>query len=722
MNELKTGATIAHYELRGLLGSGRLGDVYLAHDTRIGRDVALKVISKRVRNDQAALRSIRREARAVAQVNHPNVATLYGIEELEGEWCLVLEYVDGPTLRERIAGGRVEISEAVEIARQIAEGMAVAHAHDIVHRDLKPANIALTAEGQVKILDFGLAQVVPHKASMLDETLDTPPEGASASGTLDYLSPEALRQSPQGRPADIYALGVVLYEMIAGITPFGSVPVRQRIAAILNHHPPRLRSLRHEVPIKLDRFIHACLGKFERDRPPSMQLVVEQLNGMRVRHSLERRPRTLAVLPFADMSPEQDQKYFCEGMSEDLIHTLNQIPGIRVVSRTGMQRMKGETDESGSIHDHLDVTAILEGSVRRYREHLRVMARLVDPETGLSIWSNRYDREAVDVIAVQEELAESIASALQGALQPTGSLSASTDQSRDYGAYDDYLRGRSLLYQYRRRSVEQALSMFEKAVQRDPAYALAYAGMANCYCFLFLYVDGRKGTLEKAEKASLQAIECNPQLAEAHAARGQALSLAGDHEEAEESFRNAMSLAPSQFDAYYWYARDSFSQGKLELAAVQFEQAHHVAPDDYQCPLLVAQVYDALQRKVDADRSRRTGVRIVEERLKSAPGDVRALYMGANGLVALGKISEGLEWASIARFMEPEEPMVLYNVSCVYALAGEKETALDLLEEAVHGGLMQKSWITNDSNLDSLRTSPRYRKLLEWLDQQGVVE
>ena len=722
MNELKSGTTIAHFELRSLLGSGRLGDVYLAHDTRIGRDVAIKVISKSVRSDQAALRSIRREAQAVAQVNHPNVATLYGVEELDGEWCLVLEYVDGPTLSERIARGRMEIPESVDIARQIAEGMAVAHAHDIVHRDLKPANIALTAEGQAKILDFGLAQVVPRKGSRLDQTLDTLPEGASVSGTLDYLSPEALRQSPQGRPADIYALGVVLYEMLTGMTPFGNIPVNKRIAAILNHYPPHVRSIRHEVPRELDRFIHACLGKNARDRPPSMQLVVEQLNRMQARCDRGHQPRTLAVLPFADMSPEQDQKYFCEGMSEDLIHTLNQVPGIRVVSRTATQQMEGEGGHLGSTHAHIDVSAILEGSVRRYREHLRVMARLVDPESGLSIWSGRYDRDAVDVIAVQEELAESITSALQGALEPSGSLLAATDQSRDYGAYDDYLRGRSLLYQYRRRSVEQALSMFEKAVERDPGYALAIAGMANCYCFLFLYVDGRKGTLEKAEKASLQAIECNPQLAEAHAARGQALSLAGDHEEAEESFRNAMSLAPSQFDAYYWYARDSFAQGKLELAAVQFEQAHHVAPDDYQCPLLVAQVYDALKRKEDAERSRRAGVRIVEERLKSAPGDVRALYMGANGLVALGQINEGLEWASTARFMEPEEPMVLYNVSCVYALAGERETALDLLEEAVHGGLMQKSWIENDSNLDSLRTSPRYRRLLEWLDGQGVVE
>ena len=342
MNELKSGTTIAHFELRSLLGSGRLGDVYLAHDTRIGRDVAIKVISKSVRSDQAALRSIRREAQAVAQVNHPNVATLYGVEELDGEWCLVLEYVDGPTLSERIARGRMEIPESVDIARQIAEGMAVAHAHDIVHRDLKPANIALTAEGQAKILDFGLAQVVPRKVSRLDQTLDTLPEGASVSGTLDYLSPEALRQSPQGRPADIYALGVVLYEMLTGMTPFGNIPVNKRIAAILNHYPPHVRSIRHEVPRELDRFIHACLGKNARDRPPSMQLVVEQLNRMQARCDRGHQPRTLAVLPFADMSPEQDQKYFCEGMSEDLIHTLNQVPGIRVVSRTATQQMEGE--------------------------------------------------------------------------------------------------------------------------------------------------------------------------------------------------------------------------------------------------------------------------------------------------------------------------------------------------------------------------------------------
>lgn len=704
MNQLHSGDSIAHYELIELLGSGLLGAVYRAHDTRADRDVAIKVLSREFDGDPEALRVMRREARTIAQVNHPNVATLFGVEELHGEWCLILEYVDGLTLRDRISAGRLEVDEAIDVARQVAEGMAVAHAHGIVHRDLKPANIALTLEGHPKILDFGLARVVP-KVRDREVTLESVPEATEVSGTLDYLAPESFRNRPQGRAADIYALGVVLFEMLAGTTPFGNIPLRRRVSAILRQDPPHLRDLRADVPREVDHFVHACLGKDERQRPPSMQLVVDELQRLQGATHAETGPRMLAVQPFTDMSPAQDQKYFCEGMSEDLIHTLNQIPGIRVV---------GSSFEEGG-----GVSAVLKGSVRRQGARMRVLARLVDPETGVNIWSARYDRDAVDVIEVQEELADSIAAALQGAL---GTRPDRGEEVPAFGAYDAYLKGRSLLYQYRRRSVEQALALFEQAVEVDSDYALAHAGISNCHCFLYLYVDGRKGTLEKADAASRKAIACNPQLAESHAARGQVLSLAGEHAEAEECFRNAMSLAPSQFEAYYWYARDSFAQGKLELAAVQFEQARLVAPDDYQSPLLVAQIYDSLGRDADARRSREEGVRVVENRLKSVPGDVRALYMGANGLVALGRVDEGLDWASTARFMEPEEPMVLYNVACVYSLAGELDTAMELLEEAVHKGLMQRAWIEHDSNLDPLRSRPGFRKLLEWIDENLAVE
>jgi serine/threonine protein kinase/tetratricopeptide (TPR) repeat protein len=703
MNTLKTGDVIAHYELRGLLGGGRLGRVYRAHDTRADRDVAIKVLSDEFSGDPEALETLRREARAIGQINHPSVATLFGVEELHGEWCLILEYVDGPTLAERIAAGRLSVGESVTIARQIAEGMAVAHAHGIVHRDLKPANVVLNADGRPKVLDFGLARVTPHPVGEGKTTRESQPGPGGVSGTLDYLAPEAFLGGGQGRAGDIYALGSVLFEMLTGTTPFGNVPVGRRVAAILEEVPPRVTTLRRDVPPSVEQFIIACLGKDVRERPPSMQLVVDELQQIEAECCASHRPSTLAVHEFIDMSPGQDQRYFCEGMTEDLIHTLNQVPEIRVV---------GRSHEGKSA-----VSAVLEGSVRRFGDRLRVLARLVDPASGVTIWSDRYDREVVDAIEVQGELADSIAQALQAAFVPGPRERAGVP---DFSAYDTYLRGRSLLYQYRRRSVEQALALFEKAVARDPDYALAHAGISNCHCFLFLYVEGRAGSLEKAEAASARAVASNPQLAEAHAARGQALSLAGHHAEAEECFRNALSLAPSQFDAYYWYARDSFAQGKLELAAVQFEQAHLVAPDDYQSPLLVAQIYDTLGRDEDARRSRETGVRVAEQRLRVAPGDVRARYMGANGLVALGRIDEGLEWASMARFMEPEEPMVLYNVACVHALAGQAESSMDLLEEAVHRGLMQKDWILHDSNLDSLRDLPRFARLLEWLDGHGA--
>ena len=701
MNQLKSGDSIAHYELTGHLGRGSLGDVYRARDTRTGRDVAIKVLSADLDGDPDAMSTMMREARAVARVNHPNVATLFGVEEIQGDWCLVLEYVDGPTLRERISSGRLGVGESISIARQIADGMAVAHAHGVLHRDLKPANIALTGEGRAKILDFGLARVVTG-LGVHESTLDDLPPAGQVSGTLDYLAPEAFRHVPPGRAADVYALGVVLFEMLTGTTPFGNVPVRERIGAILDQDPPRVRSLRGDVPIEVDRFVHACLNKSPGDRPPAMQLVVSELKRLERACGAGRTPRALVVEPFTDMSPAEDQGYFCDGMCEDLIHTLNQIPGIRVLGRGR------EAADSAS--------AVLKGSVRRQGERLRVLARLVDAETGDTIWSDRYDREAVDAIEVQAELADSIAAALHSAL---GERRDRSITPREFGAYDLYLKGRSLLYQYRRRSVEQALAFFEQAVASDPEYALAHAGISSCHCFLYLYVDGRRGSLEEADAASRRAIECDPQLAEAHAARGQVLSLAGRHEEAEESFRDAMSLAPSQFDAYYWYARDSFAQGKLELSAVQFEQARLVAPDDYQAPLLVAQIYESLDRHDDAQRSRTEGIRVVEERLRSAPGDVRALYMGANALVALGEVDRGLEWASTARFMEPDEPMVLYNVACVYALAGNSGAAIDLLDEAVHKGLMQKAWIEHDSNLDSLRSEERFQSILAWLDENA---
>jgi tetratricopeptide (TPR) repeat protein len=264
--------------------------------------------------------------------------------------------------------------------------------------------------------------------------------------------------------------------------------------------------------------------------------------------------------------------------------------------------------------------------------------------------------------------------------------------------------------------MEFALRMFSQAIELDSGYARAWAGIADCCSFLFMYAGNRKEHQEQADNASLKAIELDPESAEAHASRGIALSLKGDHDAAEKAFETATRLDPLLFEAYYFYARFSFAQGKREKAIELYAKAGEVHPHDYQAPLLAAQTYDDLGRKEDAEAARRRGIQLAEARLKLNPDDVRALYMGATGLVALGEVDKGLEWAGQALAMDPDEAMVLYNVACIQSLAGRVEDAIDTLEHAVRNGLTQKGWLEHDSNLDPLRGDPRYNSLIRLLD------
>ena len=280
-------------------------------------------------------------------------------------------------------------------------------------------------------------------------------------------------------------------------------------------------------------------------------------------------------------------------------------------------------------------------------------------------------------------------------------------------AYDYYLRGRSYFYQYRRRGIEFALQTFSRAIELDPSYALAYAGIADCCSFLYMNIDRSETHRVRADAASRKSLALDPELAEAHTARGVALSLGGRHDAAEQSFEIALRLNPNYFDGHYFYARDCFARGQTEKAIRLYEQASVVRPDDYQAPLLVAQAYEDLGRDDEARAARERGVRAARERLDLNPDDVRALYMGANGLVAIGEREEGLAWAARAFEIEPDEPMLLYNLGCIYSLAGEVDEALAFLERAIEGGFAHRAWFEQDSNLDPLREQPRFLALQE---------
>jgi TolB-like protein/Tfp pilus assembly protein PilF len=421
---------------------------------------------------------------------------------------------------------------------------------------------------------------------------------------------------------------------------------------------------------------------------------------------------SVAVLPFADMSQEKDQAYFCEGMAEEILDVLGKIQGLRVSSRTASFRSRTPDADTREIGRRLRVGTLLEGSLRKSGDQLRIVVQLTDAESGFQLWSGRYDREMSDIFAVQREIAENVVRALEVTLSRNERTALGKPRTADVRAYDCYLRGRKFYYQYSPQAVEFALQMFVHAMELDPSYPQAYAGLADCWSYLYLYSGRSEAVREQADWASLQAVEMDPRSAHAWASRGLSLSLSGKNEEAGKAFDLAVRLAPDLFEAYYFHARHCFAMGRFEQAAKLYEESMRVNPDDYQSPLLVAQIYDDLGRPAEAVMARQRGIEVAERHLRLNPDDARAFYMAANALVAFGKRPQGQQWAERALAIRPDDPMLLYNVGCIFSLLGRVEPAIECLEKAARNGLSHKGWFEHDSNLDPLRKHPRFQELV----------
>ncbi|MBA3584910.1 MAG: tetratricopeptide repeat protein, partial [Gemmatimonadetes bacterium] len=425
--------------------------------------------------------------------------------------------------------------------------------------------------------------------------------------------------------------------------------------------------------------------------------------------------QSIAVLPFANMSSDPENEFFSDGVSEELINLLTKLPQLRVSSRTSSFSFKGKNMNVRTIAMELGVKTVLEGSVRRAGKRLRITAQLIDTASDSHLWSDTYDRELDDIFAVQDEIAHSIVDALEITLSPKQERAIQKVPTAHVPAYDCYLRGRKFLYEQRGGSVDLALDMFSRAIEIDPDYALAHAGIADAATYKYTFYQRDEAHLERADSASRRALELDPELAEAHAARGHVLTLKKLYDAAEREFEAAIRLDPQLYEAYFFYARSFFMQGKLEKSARMYERASGVQPEDYKAPILVSSVYRSLGKEAEARAAELRGLRVVERHLMLNPDDQWALALGATSQMVHGNRERAFDWANRAALLNPGSTTVFYNLACFYAKAGDVEKSLDCLKRRIEGGALPREWIENDSDLDSIRDDPRFQALLERL-------
>jgi serine/threonine protein kinase/Flp pilus assembly protein TadD len=729
------------YRLEREIGRGGMATVYLAQDLKHHRPVAVKILHAELAANVGSDRFLR-EIEIAARLSHPHILTLIDsgsvvvsrqssviattddrrlmTDDRSGATLLyyVMPFVEGESLRQRLnRDKRIPLEEAVAIARQVASALAYAHSRGVVHRDIKPENVMLSG-GEAIVTDFGIAKAVSGADDNLTQT-------GTSVGTPAYMSPEQASgdMNLDGR-SDLYSLGCVLYEMLAGTPPFTGANAQAVIVKRFTEAPPSLRSARVEVPDAAETAVMRTLARNPADRySTATELAQALVDSIRVVTPVSNvstavnavaPTKSIAVLPFVDMSPDRDQEYFTDGVAEEIINALSKLEALRVASRTSSFAFKGKSEDIGEIGKKLKVGTVLEGSVRKAGNRLRVTSQLVDVTNGYQLWSGRFDRELEDVFAIQDEIAASITKALSVVLNEDEKKKIERPRSENIEAYEFYLRGRQYFHQFREKALQFARRMFTRAIEIDPGYARAYAGIADCSSMLYHYWDASDANLEQANSASQKALELSPGLAEAHASRGLALSLSKQYVAAAAEFEKAVQLDPKLYEGYYYYALARFGEGNYREAHRLFLQASAVRPEDFQAAALGALSLAALGDPGEMD-AYRSALAIMERHLELNPEDARALYLGSNSLYKLGDVARAQAWAERALAVDPNDAGVLYNVACAFGVQGNADRAIELLERAVENGFGHREWIEHDPDLNALHDRPRFKALLDRL-------